>query len=88
MNVPKQFSVLQTSYYTYYSGYYHDDDSTSTTDYSDDDSTSTTEVDTSIYGFLSVDLTQGSFSLTTVKDVNPLDIGTFFGNIGGFWGKV
>lgn len=39
------------------------------------------------YGFLQVHLTQGPFSLSKVKDVDPLELGTFLGNLGGFWGK-
>lgn len=28
----------------------------------------------------------GDFSRTIIKELNPLDIANFFGNIGGFWG--
>lgn len=38
-------------------------------------------------GYLYLILTQGSFSLTELSDNNPLDIGSFLGNMGGFWGK-
>eukprot|EP00904_Undaria_pinnatifida_P004018 jgi/Undpi1/13617/HiC_scaffold_9.g03271.m1 len=36
-------------------------------------------------GYLHLMITQGAYSLTELTDVNPLDIGTFLGNIGGFW---
>ena len=38
-------------------------------------------------GYLYLILTQGSFSVTEITDINPLDVGNFVGNIGGFWGK-
>lgn len=38
-------------------------------------------------GFLDISLTQGSYSLTELSDINPLDAGAFLGNIGGFWGE-
>ncbi|CAM9747341.1 unnamed protein product [Ectocarpus sp. 8 AP-2014] len=37
------------------------------------------------YGRLYLDIKQGAFSRTAIAEVNPLDIGTFLGNIGGFW---
>eukprot|EP00904_Undaria_pinnatifida_P004016 jgi/Undpi1/13615/HiC_scaffold_9.g03269.m1 len=36
-------------------------------------------------GFLHLTITQGAYSLTELNDINPLDIGTLLGNIGGFW---
>ena len=39
-------------------------------------------------GYLFITFTQGAYSLTELTDVNPLDIGTLLGNIGGFWGKL
>eukprot|EP00903_Cladosiphon_okamuranus_P020250 g18584.t2 len=30
-------------------------------------------------------LKKGPFSYTTIKELNPLEIGTFLGNLGGFW---
>eukprot|EP00752_Nemacystus_decipiens_P010763 g9579.t1 len=36
-------------------------------------------------GQMNIYITQGYFSLTTVKELSPLDLGDFFGNIGGFW---
>ena len=39
------------------------------------------------FGYLHITLTQGSYSLMELTDINPLDIGTLLGNIGGFWGK-
>lgn len=41
----------------------------------------------SIYGQLMLDITQSSYSMVPVEDVDPLEIRTFFGNIGGFWGS-
>lgn len=38
------------------------------------------------YGQLLLIIRQGDFSRTTVIEQSPLDIGTFLGNIGGFWG--
>eukprot|EP00752_Nemacystus_decipiens_P003202 g2963.t1 len=32
-----------------------------------------------------LEITQGSYSHTQVEDVEPLEIGTLFGNVGGFW---
>lgn len=40
------------------------------------------------YGFLFLTIRQGAFSRTTVKELSPLDIGTFLGNVGGFWGTL
>ncbi|CAM9365740.1 unnamed protein product, partial [Ectocarpus fasciculatus] len=37
------------------------------------------------YGRLYLDMKQGSYSRTAIEEVDPLDIGTFLGNIGGFW---
>ncbi|CAM9678757.1 unnamed protein product, partial [Ectocarpus fasciculatus] len=39
------------------------------------------------YGRLYLDMKQGSYSRTAIEEVDPLDIGTFLGNIGGFWGR-
>lgn len=38
------------------------------------------------YGRLFLNIFQGSYSRTVVDEINPLDIGTFLGNVGGFWG--
>ncbi|CAN0395001.1 unnamed protein product, partial [Hapterophycus canaliculatus] len=38
------------------------------------------------YGRLYLRITQGSYSLSAVEEISPLDIGTFLGNVGGFWG--
>lgn len=38
------------------------------------------------YGRLFLMIIQGSFSRTIVEEISPLDIGTFLGNVGGFWG--
>lgn len=38
-------------------------------------------------GAMFMRITQGPYSRSIVKDIDPLEIGTFFGNIGGFWGK-
>lgn len=37
-------------------------------------------------GYLFLTLTQGLYALTELSDINPLDISTILGNIGGFWG--
>eukprot|EP00752_Nemacystus_decipiens_P017457 g15651.t1 len=37
------------------------------------------------YGQMNIHFSQGSFSRTRVKELNPIDLGDFFGNIGGFW---
>ena len=39
-------------------------------------------------GYLHLTLTQGGFSLTELTDINPIDLATLLGNIGGFWGKI
>ncbi|CAB1103830.1 unnamed protein product [Ectocarpus sp. CCAP 1310/34] len=36
-------------------------------------------------GYLKLMVRQGPFSLTSVEEVSPLDVGSFFGNLGGFW---
>ncbi|CAM9958392.1 unnamed protein product [Laminaria digitata] len=36
-------------------------------------------------GTLNLVITQGAYSLTEIKDVNPLEIGKLLGSIGGFW---
>ncbi|CAM9538946.1 unnamed protein product [Ectocarpus sp. 4 AP-2014] len=36
-------------------------------------------------GYLGLNVRQGPFSLTSVEEVSPLDVGSFLGNIGGFW---
>lgn len=46
------------------------------------DSSPLTEDDTA-YGFLFLSITQGSYSLSNIKEVDPLEIGTLLGNIGG-----
>lgn len=38
-------------------------------------------------GSLHLSITQGSYSLTEVKDIDPLEIGSLLGSIGGFWGE-
>ena len=38
-------------------------------------------------GALFLTLTLGSFSLTTLKEDNPVDIPDFIASIGGFWGE-
>lgn len=74
-NAPALFAVRQTFYSFYYTSY-------TNTSY-----TSYTEGFDDIYGQLTLEIIQGSYSLTTVRDVDPLEIGTLLGNIGGFWGK-
>lgn len=37
-------------------------------------------------GSLVLQIRQGSFSRTRIIELSPLDIGTFLGNVGGFWG--
>lgn len=32
-------------------------------------------------------IAQGPYSRSIVKDIDPLEIGTLLGNIGGFWGE-
>ncbi|CBJ31491.1 hypothetical protein Esi_0260_0029 [Ectocarpus siliculosus] len=39
------------------------------------------------FGRLYLDIKQGDYSRTAIAEVDPLDIGTFLGNIGGFWGR-
>ena len=34
-----------------------------------------------------LELAQGSYSHTQVEDIEPLEIGALFGNVGGFWGE-
>lgn len=41
----------------------------------------------SAIGSLYLEITQGSFSNTEVEDIEPLEIGALFGNVGGFWGE-
>lgn len=41
----------------------------------------------SAFGSLFLEITQGSYSHTQVEDIEPLEIGALFGNVGGFWGK-
>lgn len=41
----------------------------------------------SAVGSLFLEVTQGSYSYTQVEDIEPLEIGALFGNVGGFWGK-
>lgn len=41
----------------------------------------------SAVGSLFLEITQGSYSLTQVEDIEPLEIGALFGNVGGFWGE-
>lgn len=36
---------------------------------------------------LYLEISQGSYSLTEVIDIDPMELGTLFGNIGGFWGE-
>eukprot|EP00904_Undaria_pinnatifida_P004036 jgi/Undpi1/13633/HiC_scaffold_9.g03287.m1 len=36
-------------------------------------------------GSLVLTITQGSYSLTEISDIDPLEIGSLLGNIGGFW---
>ncbi|CAM9884006.1 unnamed protein product [Scytosiphon promiscuus] len=36
-------------------------------------------------GVLNLIIRQGPFSRTNIEEIDPLDIGTFLGNIGGFW---
>lgn len=38
-------------------------------------------------GSLRLVITQGAYSLTEVKDIDPLEIGALLGSIGGFWGR-
>lgn len=38
-------------------------------------------------GYVHLTLTQGGFSLTELTDIDPVDLLTLLGNIGGFWGK-
>ncbi|CAM9379495.1 unnamed protein product, partial [Ectocarpus sp. 6 AP-2014] len=45
------------------------------------------DFDDSAFGRLYLDIKQGSYSRTAIAEVDPLDIGTFLGNIGGFWGR-
>lgn len=51
----------------------------------DADSTTPSYSDVAI-GALYLKIRQGSFSRTIIEEINPLDIGTFLGNVGGFWG--
>ncbi|CAM9884073.1 unnamed protein product [Scytosiphon promiscuus] len=49
-------------------------------------SSTTSEANSEIaYGQLALALRQGSFSRTFIKEISPLDLGNFLGNIGGFW---
>ncbi|CAM9132934.1 unnamed protein product [Ectocarpus sp. 8 AP-2014] len=36
-------------------------------------------------GYLRLNVRQGPFSLTSVEEISPLDVGSFLGNVGGFW---
>ncbi|CAM9350825.1 unnamed protein product [Ectocarpus fasciculatus] len=47
--------------------------------------TTSDDGDDHVIGRLYLDMKQGSYSHTAIKEVDPLDIGTFLGNIGGFW---
>ena len=75
---------------------YTDDDSSyhnSTSEIDEDSSYQDTTSDThgngsNAFGAIYLTLTQGTFSVTEITDINPLDIGNFLGNIGGFWGKL
>lgn len=40
-----------------------------------------------VFGCLFIDISRGAYSLTTVRDVDPVEIAAFLGNMGGFWGK-
>lgn len=40
----------------------------------------------SAIGTLFLEISQGSYSHTEVEDIEPLEIGALFGNVGGFWG--
>lgn len=39
-------------------------------------------------GRLYLEITQGKYSKTVIKEKSPLDLLTTFGNIGGFWGTL
>ncbi|CAM9657669.1 unnamed protein product [Ectocarpus sp. 12 AP-2014] len=47
--------------------------------------TTDADFDDSAFGRLYLDIKQGSYSRTAIAEVDPLDIDTFLGNIGGFW---
>ncbi|CAN0081141.1 unnamed protein product, partial [Ectocarpus sp. 12 AP-2014] len=62
----------------------------SSSDYTTEETWTTSEDDTlqdAALGRLYLDIKQGSYSRTSIAEVDPLDIGTFLGNIGGFWGR-
>lgn len=70
---------------------YFDDDYTSDSTYTTDDSSNYTTDDGrswKAHGSLYLTLTQGTYSVTDIKEINPLDIGNLLGNIGGFWGEL
>lgn len=37
----------------------------------------------STYGYLNLEITQGAFSKTDLREIDPLDLPTLLGNIGG-----
>lgn len=39
-----------------------------------------------VLGYLDLEITEASLSLSTLKEINPLNILDIFGNIGGLWG--
>eukprot|EP00904_Undaria_pinnatifida_P004014 jgi/Undpi1/13613/HiC_scaffold_9.g03267.m1 len=62
----------------------------SAVDYDDRDTNdsfnaSTNDNEAYAFGFLYLTVTQGSHSLTELKDISPFDAATVIGNIGGFW---
>ncbi|CAM9379792.1 unnamed protein product [Ectocarpus sp. 6 AP-2014] len=60
----------------------------SSSDYTAENTLTTSEDDIlqdPSFGRLYLDIQQGSYSRTAIAEVDPLDIGTFLGNIGGFW---
>ncbi|CAN0024831.1 unnamed protein product [Ectocarpus sp. 12 AP-2014] len=60
----------------------------SSSDYTAENEWTTSEDDfyqDAAYGRLYLDIRQGSYSRTAIAEIDPLDIGTFLGNIGGFW---
>ncbi|CAN0431861.1 unnamed protein product, partial [Ectocarpus sp. 12 AP-2014] len=62
----------------------------SSSDYTAQEDWTTSEDDfyqDAAYGRLYLDIRQGSYSRTAIAEIDPLDIGTFLGNIGGFWGR-
>ncbi|CAM9809602.1 unnamed protein product [Ectocarpus sp. 4 AP-2014] len=60
----------------------------SSSDFFAEETWTTSEDDTladDAFGRLYLDIQQGAYSRTSIAEVDPLDIGTFLGNIGGFW---